>query len=679
MTDLSNNPLVNTPKLPFGAIPFNLIKLEHYLPAIEDGIKKTKVNIEKIKNCPDLPSFENTIVALETAQNSIEKPTKIYFNLMSCESNDEFKSLAQKISPMLAQISSEITMDPILFKRVKTVYSNIETLKLNSEERRLLETTYKSYVRNGALLDDKMKKELQEIDVKASKLGPVFGQNLLNETNAFELHITEENDLDGLPEVAKSAARETAKKKGKEGWILSLQMPSYLPAVKYLKKRSLRKVLVDAMGARSFGGKFDNSEILKTIAVLRYKRAKILGYNTHADFILEERMAKNPNTVSEFLENLLKMALPVAKKEINDLKEFAFKIDNLKDFYSWDSAYYSEKLKKKLFNYESEELRPYFKIENVVNGIFQIANKLYDLTFEEIDNLPVYQKDVKVYKVTDKHNEFIGLLYMDLFPRETKRGGAWMTTFRGQGLENDEIVRPHVSVVANLTKPTDNHPALLDLNEVTTIFHEFGHALHALLSDCQFQSLASPNVYWDFVELPSQIMENWATEYEALILFANHYQTGEVIPKELIAKVKKSETFHKGMQNIGQLSYAFIDMGWHAIDPTQIKDIKKFEDDTIGRLRLLPQIEKKSISCAFSHIFAGGYAAGYYSYKWAEVLDADAFDEFKINGIFNKETATSFKENILSKGNSAHPMELYKKFKGKEPDPNALFKRDGLI
>ncbi len=672
------NPFFQSYNTPFDTIPFDTIKLEHFMPAVEEGLKEARKNIQAIKDNPEVPNFDNTILALQISGELLDEVTTVYFNLYSAESNDELKALAQKISPMLAQFQNQVLTDSELFKKVEHVYNNQQGL--NDEQKRLVEHYYKQFVRNGANLTPNNKKKLEEIDKELSTLSPKFSQNLLKSTNAFELYITDEKDLEGLPEGAKEAAAFAAKKKGKKGgWLFNLQIPSVLPINKYAKNRELREKISRAYGARAYNDDFDNREILKKIAQLRQERAELLGYKTHAQYVLEERMAETPETVQGFLERVYSVAFPAAKKEIEEIKKLALETDALEDFQTWDSAYYSEKLKKIKYNYDEEELRPYFKVENVIDGLFKVAEKLYGITFKELKDIPVYHQEVKVFEVTDKDRSHLGLLYMDLFPRETKRNGAWMTNYKTQGLSHGEIRRPHVGIVANLTPSTDKKPSLLELSEVQTLFHEFGHALHGLLSDCTYQTLASPNVYWDFVELPSQIMENWTLEKEALDMFAVNYKTGEKMPDTLIQKVKKAQNFNKGMANIRQLSFGFIDMAWHAKDPRKIKDVVAFEDKVFKKTRLLPKVDGTNMSCSFGHIFAGGYSSGYYSYKWAEVLEADSFELFKEKGIFNQEIADSFRKNILSKGNTAHPMELYMKFRGREPDPDAMLKRDGLL
>ncbi len=672
------NPFFQSYDTLFDTIPFDKLKVEHFMPAIEQGLKIARENIKTIKDKPASPDFDNTILALQTSGELLDEVTTVYFNLYSAESNDEFKALAQKISPMLAEFQSQVLTDSELFKKVEKVYK--EQKDLNTEQKRLVEHYYKQFVRNGANLSPEKKKKLEEIDKELSTLSPQFSQNLLKSINAFELHITDEKDLEGLPEGAKEAAAFAAKKKGKEeGWLFNLQIPSVLPIYKYAKNRKLREKMNRAYGARAYKDDFDNREILKKIAQLRHERAELLGYKTHAQYVLEERMAETPETVQEFLERVYSVAFPAAKKEIEEIQKLAKDTDALEDFQTWDSAYYSEKLKKIKYNYDEEELRPYFKVENVIDGLFKVAAKLYNITFKELKDIPVYHNEVKVFELDDKDGSHLGLLYMDLFPRETKRNGAWMTNFKTQGMAHGKIRRPHVGIVANLTPSTDKKPSLLELSEVQTLFHEFGHALHGLLSDCTYQTLASPNVYWDFVELPSQIMENWTLEKEALDMFAINYKTGEKMPDDLIKKVKKAQNFNKGMANIRQISLGFLDMAWHAQDPRTIEDIAAFEDEIFEKTRLLPKVDGTNQSCSFGHIFAGGYSSGYYSYKWAEVLEADSFELFKEKGIFNQEIADSFRKNILSKGNTAHPMELYVKFRGREPDPDAMLKRDGLL
>jgi len=680
MTKTSSNPLLEGLRSgKYNTICFDKIKTEHFIPAIDEALVQAQKNIDILRANTDAPTFENTILALEFASELLDEVSNIYFNLMGIHSDDAFKALAQEIGPKMSVFSSAIIMDPVIFGRVKTLYDNREALNLNTEDMRLLETNYLSFVRNGALLDDDQKEKLKAINIEMSKLGPLFSKNVLSATNAFELHITDKAKLEGLPESAMKAAEFLAKQKGKEsGWLFNLQVPSMLPVVKYAKNRELRKTLNMKYGSRAFKDAFDNQDLVKKIASLRQDRAELLGFSTHADYVLQQRMAENPTTVMNFLNRIYDVAYPAAKKEYTQLQKFAKELDGIEELQGWDGAYYSTKLKKQTFNFDDEEVRPYLKMENVLNGIFTIAQKLYGLNFKEIE-VPVYHESVMVYEVTEANGDYVGLIYLDLYPRDTKRGGAWMSSFLTQGLRNGKIERPQVIVCASLTPSTEDTPSLLTLNEASTIFHEFGHALHGLLSNCTYTSLASPNVYWDFVELPSQVMENWLIEKEAMDLFAVHYKTGEKIPAELVEKIKKAQTFQAGMANVRQLGLSYLDMAWHAQDPRNVKDVAAFEDEVNEKTRLYPVNPDKNTSCSFSHIFAGGYSSGYYSYKWAEVLDADAFELFLEKGIFDPATAASFRHEILARGNTEHPMNLYKRFRGRKPDADALLRRDGLL
>ncbi|MBT8261039.1 MAG: M3 family metallopeptidase, partial [Bacteroidia bacterium] len=563
---------------------------------------------------------------------------------------------------------------------IKSVYDSKDSRELTTEQKTLLDKRYKSFSRNGANLPDIKKELLREIDKELSQLKLKFGENVLAETNKFELLITDENDLSGLPEGTKEAAKQLAEGITKDGWLITLDYPSYIPFMTYADNRTLRKKLSKAFGSKAFkNDDLDNQEIVLKIANLRHKRANLLGYKTHAHFVLEERMAKTPESVEKFLNELLEKAKPAAKKEFETLQKFAKEIDGINQLEKWDAAYYSEKLKQKLFSLDDEILKPYFKLENVINGAFTVANKLFDLNFDEIKTIDKYHEDVLTYKVTDSNGNLISIFYSDFFPRAGKRNGAWMTSYKPQYVKNGNEERPHVSIVCNFTKPTKSKPSLLTFNEVTTLFHEFGHALHGILANTTYPSLSGTSVYWDFVELPSQIMENWCYEKEALELFATHYETGEVIPMELIEKIKASATFHEGMQTLRQLSFGLLDMSWHSKNPSNITSVKYQEVEAFGDTQLYPDIKENCMSTAFAHIFQGGYSSGYYSYKWAEVLDADAFEYFKKEGIFNKTVATKFKDNILSKGGTEDPMTLYKRFKGQEPKPEALLKRAGLL
>jgi peptidyl-dipeptidase Dcp len=666
---------------PYNTAPFSKISNQDFLPAFKTAIQKAKEEIDKIVNNTEAPSFKNTIEALDFSGQELGRISSIFFNLNSAETNDEIQRIAQEVSPLLSEFNNDITLNKSLFERIKEVYNKKESLDLNPEQTTLLDKRYKSFSRNGANLSEDKKEQLREIDKELSKLKLKFGENVLAETNKFEMLITNKNDLSGLPEGAIEAAKQLAESKGKDGWLITLDYPSYIPFMTYADNRELRKKLSLAFGSKSFNGdELDNQNIVLRIVELRHQRANLLGYDTHAHFVLEERMAKTPDKVDKFLNELLGKAKPAAEKEFQNLEAFAKELDGINQLQKWDSAYYSEKLKQKLFKLDDEKLKPYFKLENVINGVFTIAGKLFDLQFEEIDNIDKYHEDVLTYKVTNSNGEFISIFYADFFPRSGKRNGAWMTSFKSQMIEDGHNHRPHVSIVCNFTKPTKSKPSLLTFNEVTTLFHEFGHALHGMLANTTYPGLSGTSVYWDFVELPSQVLENWCYEKEALELFATHYETGEVIPMELIKKIKASATFHEGMQTLRQLSFGLLDMNWHTNDNLEsITSVKEFETNAFAETQLYPSVKENCMSTSFAHIFQGGYSSGYYSYKWAEVLDADAFEYFKEEGIFNKDVANKFKDNILSKGGTEDPMTLYKHFRGQEPKPEALLRRAGLL
>ncbi|TYC12864.1 M3 family metallopeptidase [Bizionia gelidisalsuginis] len=674
------NTLLKHFSTPYNTAPFSKINTEDYKPAITTLIEETKEEIDGIVNNPESPTFKNTIEALEFSGQQLDRAASIFFNLNSAETNEEIQKIAQELSPILSEFGNDITLNAALFKRVKTVYINKDTLQLTTEQHTLLDKTYKSFSRNGANLnaDDQLK--LRDIDKNLAQLSLKFGENVLAETNKYQLVISNENDLSGLPEGAKEAAKQLAEGKDIEGWLITLDYPSYIPFMTYADNRALREELAKASGSKAFkGDALDNQQNVLDIANLRYQRAQLLGYKTHAHFVLEERMAETPEKVDSFLNELLEKAKPAAEKEFKNLQQFAKELDGISRLEKWDSAYYSEKLKQKLFDLDDEKLKPYFKLENVIEGVFTIAKKLYGLEFEQITTIDKYHDEVLTYKVTDETGALVSIFYADFFPRAGKRNGAWMTSYKSQYIENKVNERPHISNVCNFTKPTKSRPSLLTFNEVTTLFHEFGHALHGMFANTTYPSLSGANVYWDFVELPSQMLENWCYEKEALELFATHYETGEVIPMALISKIKDSSTFHEGMQTLRQLSFGMLDMSWHAINPSSIKDVKAHENEAFRNTELYPDVKENCMSTAFSHIFQGGYSSGYYSYKWAEVLDADAFDYFKQNGIFNTEIAAKFKDNILSQGGTENPMVLYKRFRGQEPQPEALLKRAGLL
>jgi len=671
-----NNPLLQD----YNTAPFSKIKNQHFLPAISKLIEETKAEIDAITSNTEAPTFKNTVEALENTGEKLDRATSIFFNLNSAETNDEIQKIAQEISPMLTEFSNDMLLNEALFERLKAVYNQKDTLNLSEEQHMLLDKKYKAFSRNGANLSEEKKKQLRKIDADLSKLSLTFGENVLAETNRFELHITEEKDLSGLPEGVIEAAAQTAEEKGKEGWVFTLDYPSYMPFMTYADNRSLRKKMAIAFGAKGFhNDALDNQQNVLQIATLRHKRANLLGYKSHAHFVLEERMAETPEKVKSFLNELLEKARPAAQKEFDELTEFAKELDGIHHLEKWDGAYYSEKLKQKLFNLDDEKLKPYFELKNVINGVFTVAEKLYGLHFEEVQNIDKYHTDVKTYEVKDDEGELVAIFYADFHPRAGKRNGAWMTSYKPQQIKEGKNDRPHISIVCNFTKPTVSKPSLLTFNEVTTLFHEFGHALHGMLANTHYPSLSGTSVYWDFVELPSQILENWCYEKETLELFATHYKTGEVIPMEYVEKIKDSATFLEGMATLRQLSFGMLDMAWHGSDPSGIKDVKAFEVAAFDDTQLYPDVKENCMSTSFSHIFQGGYSAGYYSYKWAEVLDADAFALFKQEGIFNKKVADRFKGFVLSQGGTMDPMELYIKFRGQKPDPEALLKRAGLL
>ncbi len=678
---MAQNILLQEFETNFNTAPFSKIKNEDFLPAFKQAIEKARAEIDAITSNTEPASFKNTIEALDYSGEQLDRISSIFFNLNSAETNPVIQKIAQEISPLLSEFGNDVTLNKALFNRVKTVYNTKSQLTLTKEQETLLDKKYKGFSRNGANLAEDKKETLRDTDKKLSQLSLKFGENVLAETNKFEMLITNKEDLDGLPDGTVEAAKQLAESKKQEGWLFTLDYPSYIPFVTYAKNRSLRKKITLAAGSKAFkNDTLDNQNIVLDIVKLRHKRANLLGYKTHAHFVLEERMAQTPETVLSFSNELLEKAKPAAKKEFSALEAFAKKQDNIERLEKWDGSYYSEKLKQELFSLDDEKLKPYFKLENVINGAFTIAHKLFDLNFEAISNIDKYHDDVLTYKVTNNNNELVSIFYTDFFPREGKRNGAWMTSYKPQYVKNGKDHRPHVSIVCNFTKPTKSKPSLLTFNEVTTLFHEFGHALHGMLANTTYPSLSGTNVFWDFVELPSQVLENWCYEKEALELFAKHYQTNEVIPMDLVNKIKESATFHQGMQTLRQLSFGLLDMSWHAGDnPENITSVKNFESEVFKNTSLYPETKETCMSTAFSHIFQGGYASGYYSYKWAEVLDADAFDYFKEAGIFNKEVATKFKNNVLALGGTENPMTLYKRFRGQEPKPEALLKRAGLI
>ncbi|MDO4229812.1 MAG: M3 family metallopeptidase [Capnocytophaga sp.] len=665
---------------PYESAPFSQFKVEDFKPAIETAIAESLKEIQSIANAKTKPTFKNTIEALAYNGEKLDRITSIFFNLNSAETNKDLQKEAQHISPMLSDYRNDIMLNAKLFERVKKIYDGRKKLKLTPEQATLLEKTYKGFTRNGANLSESQKERLRAIDKELSALSLRFGENVLAETQRFEMLLTDENDLKGLPNFAIEAAAQLASTRNKKGWLFTLDFPSYSAFIKYAENRELRKKMFIAFSSRGFhNDELDNQKNILEIVKLRDERAKLLGYKNFATFVLEERMADSPKIVNDFLADLLEKAKPAAQKELEQLKTFAFERDGITDFQKWDYTFYSEKLKQKLFDLNDEILKPYFKLENAVEGMFQVANKLFGLNFKKIDTIEKYNEEVETYYVTDEKGEYVALFYTDFFPRAGKRAGAWMSSFKNQYKRDGEDSRPHITIVCNFTRPTNSQPSLLTFYELRTLFHEFGHALHGILASTTYPSLSGTSVSRDFVELPSQVLENWCFEKEALSLFAKHYQTGDAIPMELIEKIKKSSSFMEGLQTMRQLSFGVLDMAWHTVEPSTVTDVKLFEKQVVASTELYPEIPETAISTAFSHIFQGGYAAGYYSYKWSEVLDADAFELFAQEGIFNPKVAKSFKEHILSKGGSEKPMELYKRFRGQEPSSDALLKRAGLL
>ena len=670
-----SNPLLAEFQTDFEAAPFSKIKIEQFIPAIKEAIKTGLNEIDTVINQKETPSFKNTIEAVDNCGSLLERNTSLLFNLNSAETSDELQQVVQEVAPLLTKFQNDIRLNEDLFKRIRFVYENEDLKKLSTEQVTLLEKEYKGFVRNGALLDEASKNELRNIDAKLAQLSLRFGENILADTQNYQLHIEDEKKLKGLPVSVIEMAKFNAKNKNKKGWIFTLDYPSYVPLITYAEDRKIRKKICLAYSKRGFQeNENNNSKIILEIITQRQKRSKLLGYNSHADFVLEERMAKSVKNVNDFLDDLTEKAKPFAKKEWEAMELFARENFNLKDLEKWDSAFVSEKLKESELQLNEQELKPYFQLDQVLNGLFEIVKRLYGIEFKENTQLDVYHSEVKVFEVY-KNDNFYALLYTDFFPRSGKRSGAWMTSYRSQKKNQ----RPHISIVCNFSRPTVTQPSLLTFQEVTTLFHEFGHALHGILANTNYNGLSGTNVYWDFVELPSQIMENWCYEPEALKLFAKHYQTEELLPQNLVEKIKKAAHFQQGLQTLRQLSFSYLDMSYHNSSASNIKDVKLHEKKQVESLQFTKDIPDSCMSASFSHVFQGGYAAGYYSYKWAEVLDADAFELFIEKGVFDSKTATSFFDNILSKGGTEHPMVLYKKFRGKEPDTSALLRRAGLI
>ena len=673
------NPLLTESKLPFGAPQFDKIRNEHYMPAFEQGIAEAKAEIDAIANNPEAPSFENTIEAMEYSGETLDRVSSIFYNLMEADVNEQMQQIAEEVAPMLNDYSMYVSLNEKLFERVKAVYEQRDSLALEKDQLKLLENTYRSFTRNGANLQGEDREKYSRISEELSLTTLAFQKNLLAATNAYVLNITDSTKLDGLPAYVVDAAAESAAEKGLEGWAFTLDYPSYSPFMKYCNDRELRRQMYMAYGSRAVGGEYSNCENVSKIIDLRIQSAQLLGYRTYADYALEVRMAKDAGTVNKFLADLMNPSLPYARADVKMVEDFArkngFEGDRLM---GWDFSYWSEKLQKAEYDLSEELLKPYFKLENCIDAVFDLAHRLYGINFKIREDIPGYHKDVKVYEVTDEDGSHLALFYADFFPRPSKRGGAWMTEFRGQSIKDGVERRPFISIVTNFSKPTASTPSLITHYEFTTFLHEFGHALHGMLAEGRYGSLTGTSVARDFVELPSQIMENWGYEPEYLNTFAKHYQTGESIPMELIDKIVASKNYLSGYSQVRQLQFGLLDMAWHSLESLPQTDPVSFEKAALKPYEVMPGVAETAISPGFSHIFAGGYAAGYYSYKWAEVLEADAFSLFQEKGIFNTEVSHSFRENILSRGGSEDAAVLYRNFRGHDPEPEALMKKLGL-
>ena len=679
-TKTESNPFLNEFQTEYGVPAFDKIKLEHYEPAFLKGIEEQNRNIKAIIENSETPTFENTIVALDNSSPILDRVSAVFYNMTDAETTDALTELSIKIAPVLSEHSDNISLNQELFKKVDAVYQQKNSLHLTTEQERLLDKTYKDFVRSGANLPADKQARLREINKELSTLGITFSNNILNENNAFQLFVDKKEDLAGLPEWFCQSAAEEAKAAGQEGkWLFTLHNASRLPFLQYSENRPLREKIYKAYTHRGNNDdKNDNKKVITQIVSLRLEKANLLGFDCYSNFVLENTMAKNSTTVMEFLNNLWNHSLPKAKAEAVELQKLMDKEGKGEKLEAWDWWYYTEKLRKEKYNLDEEEIKPYFKLENVREGAFAVANKLYGITLTKLQNIPVYHPDVRAFEVCDGDGTFLAVLYMDYFPRASKRGGAWMTEFRPQYVEQGCEIRPLISIVCNFTKPTDRQPSLLTFNEVTTLLHEFGHALHGMLACGRYPALTGTNVYRDFVELPSQLMENWATEKEFLDLWAVHYRTGEKIPADLVQKIVDAKNFQAAYLHIRQVSFGLSDMAWHTVTAPVEGGVAEFERRAIGKAQLLPYVAGQCMATAFGHIFSGGYAAGYYGYKWAEVLDADAFSLFRERGIFNPDVAEAFRTNILEKGGAEHPMTLYVRFRGREPDSRALFERMGI-
>lgn len=677
MCACNTNPLLRESSLPYGAVEFDKIKNEHYLPAFKKGIEEAKATVDEIIADSEYPTFENTVLRLENSGETLDRVAGIFFNIREADSSDELQQIAVEVSPFLNEYEVYVSTNPVLFDRVKEVYEHSE--KLEQDQKRLTEKIYKSMVRGGALLSEEDKAKFAALSEKLSLLQLEFSKNALAATNAFSLNLQDEKELAGLPESLVEQAAELAQEKGQSGWTFDLSYPMYSPFMKYCDERSLREQMYKAYASRACGGEFDNSQVVLDITSTRIEIAQLLGYKSYADYVLEERMLKSTEQVYDFLNQLLIPSLPVAKQEVKAVLDYARgKGFPEKELQAWDFSYWSDKYQKAFYDFDEEQLKPYLELDSCVKAVFDLAGKLYGLNFELREDLPVYHPDVKVYDVKDRTGRHMALFYVDFFPRASKRSGAWMTEFRGLKQKDGQEIRPLVSLVTNFTKPSASKPSLISHYELTTLLHEFGHSLNAILSEGRYGSLTTTNVSTDFVELPSQIMENWAFETEFLQSFAKHYQSGEVIPNELIQKIIATKNYNSAYFQVRQLNYGYLDMAWNTLETMTDKDVLSFEKEATKRCSLLPGVEGACISTAFTHIFTGQYAAGYYSYKWSEVLEADAFSLFKEKGIFNPEVAESFRANILSQGNNEDPAVLFRKFRGRDPQAEALLKKLGI-
>ncbi|MGM9736846.1 MAG: M3 family metallopeptidase [Candidatus Cryptobacteroides sp.] len=685
---MNDNPLLSESPLPYGAPQFDKIKAEHYMPAFKKGIEEAKAEIDAIVGNPDAPTFENTIEALEYSGKTLDRVAGIFYNILEADTNDQLQEIAEELSPIMTEYEMYVSLNKPLFERVKAVYEQRESLGLEKDQMRLLMNTYRSFARNGANLNDEDKELYSNYMKELSLLNLQFGKNVLAATNSYQLHLTDETDLAGLPGYLRDLGAMTAKEKGLEGWVFTLDYPSYSPFMQNSERPDLRRQMYLAYNTKAVGGDNDNTGNVRKIAELRIKVANLLGYETWADYVLEENMAKDKATVTGFLSELLDLSLPFAKKDVgavfnyakaNGFAEAAEKAGlNPDEFMPWDFSYWSEKYKQAEFSLNDEQLKPYFRLENCIDAVFSLAGKLYGVTFEERKDIPVYHKDVKVFDVKDEDGKHLALFYADFFPRASKRGGAWMTEFRGQSIRNGVEERPLVSIVMNFSKPTESAPSLLTHDELNTFLHEFGHSLHGMFAEGRYPSLCGTNVSRDFVELPSQIMENWAFEPEYLDSFARDYRTGEVIPDTLVARIVSAKNYLSGYYQVRQLDFGNLDMAWHTLSALPQESTLDYERKVLAHSALMPKPEGTAISTSFNHIFSGGYSAGYYSYKWAEVLEADAFSLFKEKGIFSREVAKSFRDNILSKGDTDDPAVLYRNFRGHDPEPSALMEKLGL-